>query len=129
VNDRPDPATPDVDQLDRAEVELRRHYRVTSLSIVEGVAPEHVPADVVASWPAADARRQALIAEMAQRAVVRDADVESIEGPASQTRPATMIAELTKIKPTVPLEVNLRRERSGTRLRHTRSPAFLVPDR
>jgi hypothetical protein len=48
-------------ELDRAEVALERQYRVPSFRIAQGVEPDNVPADVVAWWRAADARRRALI--------------------------------------------------------------------
>jgi hypothetical protein len=61
VSDRPAPSTFDAHELERAEVELERRYRVPSYVIAERDAPEHVPADVVAWWRAADKRRRQLI--------------------------------------------------------------------
>jgi hypothetical protein len=78
VTDRPDPATLDVDQLDRAESELQRRYGVPSFVIVQGDAPEHVPADVVERWRVADARRRTLIDAMRGPLYV-GGDVEPME--------------------------------------------------
>jgi hypothetical protein len=46
-------------ELDRAEVELERQYRVPSFVVAERPGdPEGIPADELAWWRAADARRR-----------------------------------------------------------------------
>jgi hypothetical protein len=60
VTDRGDPSTLDVHDLDRAEVELGREHGVPSVRIARGHEVD-IPADLLAGWRAADARRRALI--------------------------------------------------------------------
>jgi hypothetical protein len=55
-----DPSTLDGQELDRAEVELERQYGRPSLWVARGETVD-VPADVLAWWRAADARRRQLI--------------------------------------------------------------------
>jgi hypothetical protein len=75
VTDRPNPASLDLDELDRAEVELERQYGVPSFKVARGDEVD-VPADVVAWWRAADARRRALIAAIPRSPVYLTDDIE-----------------------------------------------------
>jgi hypothetical protein len=79
VTDRPDPESLDLRELDSAEAELQRSYQVPTHLIVQGDAPDHVPADVVAWWRAADARRRQLIDAMRGAPLYVATDVEPME--------------------------------------------------
>jgi hypothetical protein len=80
VTDRPDPPTLNAQELDRAEVELERQYRVPSHVIAKRPGdPEGVPADVLAWWRAADKRRRQLIYETRGEPVHVTDDIEPME--------------------------------------------------
>jgi hypothetical protein len=93
VTNRPDPSTLDLAQLDRALVELQRQYGTSTVTATADpeardllrragapvAEPPAIPADVVAWWRAADARRRQLVEAMPQGPLYVAQDVEPLE--------------------------------------------------